>query len=93
MGLFAPQHVGSSWTRSQTRVSCIGKQILNHCAIREALTKNILTEEEGKTYSCEQQKLMYLLGSRIEGTHCLEKSLALSNEAECELWPCNSTTR
>ena len=36
MGLVAPQHVGSSQTRARTRVPCIGRQILNHCATREA---------------------------------------------------------
>ena len=35
MGLVAPQHVGSSQTRAQTRVPCIGRRILNHCATRE----------------------------------------------------------
>ena len=35
-GLVAPLHVGSSWTRDRTRVPCIGRQILNHCATREA---------------------------------------------------------
>ena len=35
-GLVAPWHVGSSQTRAQTRVPCIGRQILNHCATREA---------------------------------------------------------
>ena len=34
-GLVAPWHVGSSRTRAQTRVPCIGRQILNHCATRE----------------------------------------------------------
>ena len=37
MGLVAPRHVGSSQTRARTRVPCFGKQILNHCATREAL--------------------------------------------------------
>ena len=37
MGLVAPRHVGSSRTRAQTRVPCIGRRILNHCATREAL--------------------------------------------------------
>ena len=37
MGLVAPQHVGSSWTRARTHVSCIGRRILNHWATREAL--------------------------------------------------------
>ena len=36
MGLVALWHVGSSRTRAQTRVSCIGRRILNHCATREA---------------------------------------------------------
>ena len=36
-GLAAPRHVGSSQARARTRVPCIGRQILNHCATREAL--------------------------------------------------------
>ena len=36
-GLVAPRHVGSSQTRAQTHVPSIGRQILNHCATREAL--------------------------------------------------------
>ena len=36
MGLADLQHVGSSWTRDRTRVPCIGRQILNHYATREA---------------------------------------------------------
>ena len=35
-GLVAPRHVGSSWTRARTRLPCIGRRILNHCATREA---------------------------------------------------------
>ena len=35
-GLVTPRHVGSSQTRARTRVPCIGRQILNHCATREA---------------------------------------------------------
>ena len=27
--------MGSSWTRAQTRVPCIGRRVLNHCATRE----------------------------------------------------------
>ena len=34
-GPVAPWHVGSSQTRARTRVPCIGRQILNHCATRE----------------------------------------------------------
>ena len=36
MGSVAPWHVRSSRTRTWTRVPCIGRRILNHCAIREA---------------------------------------------------------
>ena len=35
-GLVAPRHAGSSQTRARTRVPCIGRQTLNHCATREA---------------------------------------------------------
>ena len=35
-GPVAPRHVGSSQTRARTRVPCIGRQILNNCATREA---------------------------------------------------------
>ena len=31
-----PRHVGSSQTRARTRVPCISRQTLNHCATREA---------------------------------------------------------
>ena len=35
-GPAAPRHVGSSQTRARTRVPCIGRQTLNHCATKEA---------------------------------------------------------
>ncbi|XP_049561328.1 methionine-R-sulfoxide reductase B2, mitochondrial isoform X1 [Orcinus orca] len=35
-GLAAPWHVGSSRTGARTRVPCIGRRTLNHCATREA---------------------------------------------------------
>ena len=35
-GPVAPWHVGSSQTRARTRIHCIGRRILNHCATREA---------------------------------------------------------
>ena len=35
-GLVALQHVGCSQTRARTRVPCVGRRILNHCATREA---------------------------------------------------------
>ena len=35
MGLVSSRHVGSSRTRAQTSVPCIGRWILNHCATGE----------------------------------------------------------
>ena len=35
-GLVAPRHVGTSWIRDRTHVSCIGRWILNHWTTREA---------------------------------------------------------
>ena len=43
-GPVAPWHVGSSQTRARTRVPCIGRQILNHCATREDLPLPFCTE-------------------------------------------------
>ena len=34
-GPVAPWHVGSSQPRARTRVPCVGRRILNHCATRE----------------------------------------------------------
>ena len=35
MGLAAPRHVQSSWTRGRTHVPCVGKQTLIHCTTGE----------------------------------------------------------
>jgi len=35
MGLVAQRHVGSSWTRDQTHVRCMCRQILTHCTTRK----------------------------------------------------------
>ena len=40
MGLNALRHVGSSWTRDQTYVPCIGRQIPNHWTTREVPLTN-----------------------------------------------------
>ena len=47
MGLLAPRHVGSSQTRARTHVPCISRQILNHCATREALAHEIFVAAHG----------------------------------------------
>ena len=46
-GPVAPWHVGSSQTRARTRVPCIGRQTLNHCATREAPNQDLLTSITG----------------------------------------------
>ena len=48
MGPVAPWHVGSSQTRARTRVPCIGRQILNHCATREAPKGDFQVSERNK---------------------------------------------
>ena len=42
MGLFALQNVGSSQSRDRTRVPCIGRRYLIHCATREVVTSVLL---------------------------------------------------
>ena len=51
-GLVALWHVGSSQTRDRTRVRCIGRQILNHCATREVPNKVLLVLEIPLTLDC-----------------------------------------
>ena len=50
--LVTPWHVGSSWTRAQTRVPCIARQILNHWTTREAPNVFLKTHSRSlKTFS------------------------------------------
>ena len=44
MSLVAVRHVGSSRTRDRTRVPCIGRRILNHCATGEAHPYELLVK-------------------------------------------------
>ena len=44
-GLVTPWHVGSSQTRPRTHVPCSSRQILNHCATREALYLFLMREK------------------------------------------------
>ena len=54
MGLVAPWHVGSSRARARTRVPCIGRRILNHCATRQVLRLGILKFPDYWTFvTCE----------------------------------------
>ena len=45
-GRLALRHVGFSQTRARTHVPCIGRQILNHCATREAPGSDFLMNME-----------------------------------------------
>ena len=40
--LAASRHVGSSQTRDQTRVPCIGRWVLNHWTPREVLSDSLI---------------------------------------------------
>ena len=56
-GLVAPQHVGSSQTRARTRVPCISRQILNHCATREVLEELFINPSREHSTSKEDNPL------------------------------------
>ena len=45
-GPVAPRHAGSSRTRAQTHVPCVGRWTLSHCSTREAL--NVIFESSIK---------------------------------------------
>ncbi|XP_073666770.1 UDP-N-acetylglucosamine transferase subunit ALG14 isoform X2 [Tursiops truncatus] len=49
-GPAAPRHVGSSRTGAQTRVPCIGRRTLSHCATREALLRSTKQSEKSNTH-------------------------------------------
>ena len=55
-GPVAPRHVGSSQTRARTRVPCIGRQILNHCATREAPVYVVLSHRVCGNLSDQEEK-------------------------------------
>ena len=72
-GARALQHVGSSPTRDRSRVPCIGRQILNHCATREVPQtgfKNLLKMLKmfglGKQ-QCSKQKIV-VINKEYKGT-------------------------
>ena len=61
-GLVAPRHVGSSQTRAGTRVPCIGRQTLNHCATREAPAPSLFN-------GCSQFLFQLFLCHRLASQH------------------------
>ena len=78
--LLALRHVGSSRTRAQTSVPCIGRRILNHCATREALDLLFIDEETDSqtggvahSRSCNRK-----LGTYTHTRVCLVSGLTLT---------------
>ena len=61
MGLVAPWQVESPQTRDQTRVPCIGRQILNHWATREVPLQGLGVGMSG----AKGQPLQGTTGARI----------------------------
>ena len=79
MGLVAPWHVGSSQTRAQTRVPCIGRRILNHCATTEAPFPLFMSIIPFKRFILQRPMLslqvwFYLLNSTTQGGQSPQKS-------------------
>ena len=70
-GLVAPRHVGSSWTRARTRVSYIGRQILSHCATREAPCLHFYLPFTHSLNIYCVHILCPVLGNSLRGTHSL----------------------
>ena len=59
--LVAEQHVGSSQTRAQTRVPCIGRRILNHCTTREVPLIQLLKTSCGRSHSTQANAELIVL--------------------------------
>ena len=70
MGLVAPRHVESSWTRGQTHVSCISRWILNHWTTREVPFTCILSSDFMLTAPCDVAVVaLHLISQRKEADH------------------------
>ena len=59
MVLVAPWHVGSSRTRAQTHVPCIGRWILNHCATREVPERTFLEPLLGASQVADTSRTLW----------------------------------
>ena len=76
-GLVAPRHVGSSQTRARTRVPCVGRQILNHCATMEAQKWTLLlssfyrekTKAQRSEGICPRSHSQEVAGGRWDSSH------------------------
>ena len=101
-GPFAPRHAGSSQTRARTRVPCIGRQTLNHCATREALCQILYILLCTCVCVCVCVCVIYLIvgvlargfyeASKVMQILSHDQSLSLSDSEACTLnyyanWP------
>ena len=90
-GLVAPWHVGSSQTRARTRVPCIGRQILNHCATREALSQHNFLKNLF-IFGCVKSPLLHA-GPALPlraGCHALPRRTGPSPRRPLQLWSTGS---
>ena len=63
-GLVALRHVGSSWIREPTRVSCIGRRVLYYWATREARSWLLFTKDlSWITRTCEKKNKFWISDS------------------------------
>ena len=61
MGLVALWYVESSWTRDQTHISCISRQIPIYCVTREVLGKSFDWNQKMRVYVTSHVTLGKLL--------------------------------
>ena len=83
--LVAPRHVGSSQTRDRTRVPCIGRRILNHCATGEApiclllFLFPLLQEVDQKRSCCDLCQRVFFLYFPLRVLQCPVLHLGLES--------------
>ena len=73
-GLVALRQVGSSRTRDQTRVPCIGRWILNHCATREVPIPPLIFNDSVKDSKNLKGLYLVLLGLQLSCLNLSHKS-------------------
>ena len=77
-GLVALRHVGSSRTGAQTRVPCIGRWILNHCATREVLLLTLICPSSNPKYLRTQSLKLELTVTQVWSTFKKEQSIYMT---------------
>ena len=61
----APWHVGSSWIRDWTRVSCIGRRILYHWATREAPPLALYLIISEQPFSSQESRMPLNISNKV----------------------------